>query len=245
MSRQRPPSWVRQANGAAVGGGERLGGATSFDQARTDPQGGPGLVSPPSSPRDRVASGLDRRFPDFEAAAVGVDRRRLTAILRKLPMKGPPADAALSSAVVAILTVREILTARHGWRYLQIFGAACAYCGRERRHFDHVPALSAVDGIPAADLDSTAFLLVPACKACNGVLGSRPITRFADRKAYLRARFARPSGRVRWRDLGSQEALHSFGFCDVAAVAVERRLRELAAPVPPGPVRLGRLLGLE
>lgn len=64
----------------------------------------------------------------------------------------------------------------------------CIYCGNIADSVDHVPPISARDGIMALRLTRPPrFIEVPSCRECNSALGNRALWTVTERKAWIKA----------------------------------------------------------
>lgn len=79
------------------------------------------------------------------------------------------------------------------WKRADTDWTSCIYCGDLRQTADHIPAVSSGQWIHAHHPE-VEFVVVPACKECNLLLGNLALWNVQERAAYLceqiRARYA-------------------------------------------------------
>lgn len=73
-----------------------------------------------------------------------------------------------------------------GSYYDEIEGGECAYCGMNADTRDHVYPISAMHALVMADITNYTSVIVPACKECNCLAGSKIFPTFNEKRAYLR-----------------------------------------------------------
>ena len=104
---------------------------------------------------------------------------------------------------------RRYLEAVYHQRYKPLPNARknfCAYCGLPAVCIDHCPALSSVlaVGTQYCEDNNIPLHLVPACTECNGLIGSKILWTFEDRKQFvarrLKSRYKKISSLPPWSD---------------------------------------------
>lgn len=129
---------------------------------------------------------------------------------------------------------RKFLRQRYGALYHRATDFdrhVCAYCNTSRDVFDHVPALSLLDGIDVTEYlkKGGKFLLYPSCKECNSILHNKPYISFYDRLDYLSERYIKKLDKM---ETWSEHELSQMGptmqaYIRAAQVKVQITIRKL------------------